>query len=46
MIFQHGLPPVVGDTAFTLQERKALSNQGVVVDRILPVDIMEELNLI
>jgi hypothetical protein len=30
----------------TLQERKILSNQGVVVDRISLVDIMEELNLI
>jgi hypothetical protein len=35
-----------GGTASTLQEGKVLSNQAVVVDRILPVDIMEELNLI
>jgi hypothetical protein len=35
-----------GDTDFTLQERKTLSNQVVVVDRILPVGIIEELNLI
>jgi hypothetical protein len=32
MIFQHGLPPVVGGAHSTLQEEKMLSNQCVEVD--------------
>jgi hypothetical protein len=32
MIFQHRLPPMKSDTASTLQERKEVKDQRVVVD--------------
>jgi hypothetical protein len=44
MIFQHGLSPVVGGAHSTLQEKKMLSNQRLVVDGCRPVSMIESMS--